>query len=409
MRDFIFIAMDNPLAKKVDWVIRTKLKTKESKTGTLKEAAKACSNRRIILIIPGSEILLTESDVPTKNRHKLLKAIPFSLEEYIIDDVETQHFAIQSQKNSNKHAVAVISKERLDAWRKTLFDSCGMRPDTIVPDTLLVPEKSGWNMIIARNQCFIRTGTFNGVNCTLNEMLNYFKLLISFHQDKLPSILHCWTNPKHINNEIIEFFVQHKIKLVFEKPGSSLVSLLASSYRDSTSINLLQGEYGDRNSNRDYLQKWVPAATACMLWLIIIFAGNVVDYFESNNKIKRLQAEMLIIDKSTFPDAKPSTRLRKKIAKTLITLKNKRGVSQHHFIELLGATGDATKNIKTLTLTKLKFENNRLSIYFIIDDTSKIDQIEKSLELRGFKVNRGPSNRKENGFSSHLVISGSKS
>ncbi len=409
MRESILIKMSDPLAKKVEWVVRTKTRIKKPKIGSLKDAAKACGKRRIVLIIPGNEVLLTSAEVPTRNRQRLLKALPYTLEEYLINDVESQHFAIKPSKTGNRHPVAVISKEVLDGWLKFLHDSCGIKPELVIPDTLLVPRKKGWNIVITKNQCYVRTGPFSGFNCSPSEMLNYFEIALNHSSDDKPTTLNCWTNPKNITNEIIEFFVKHKIKLKFEKPDKTLILLQAKYFNDNSVINLLQGSYGSKRTNNEYLQKWMPVAASFLVWLAITFTSNVAHYFEMKNEVSNLEKEALMIYKTTFPDARKFTRLRKNMSKQFRKLQKKQGIAQHSFMELLGATGDATKNIKSLELTKLKFENSELSIYFVIDDTSKIDQIEQSLRRAGLKVDRGPSNRSENGYSSNLTISGSRS
>jgi len=50
--------------------------------------------RRVLLIIPNEDVVLTSVKIPSKNKKQLLQAIPFALEENLAEDIEDLHFSI---------------------------------------------------------------------------------------------------------------------------------------------------------------------------------------------------------------------------------------------------------------------------------------------------------------------------
>ena len=85
----------------------------EVRTGELNALSVAAMQKHLILLVPGADVLVTSTTVPIKSAAKTLKAIPFALEENLIADVETQHFAISRKDKNGSVGVAVIDKSRL--------------------------------------------------------------------------------------------------------------------------------------------------------------------------------------------------------------------------------------------------------------------------------------------------------
>ena len=94
-------------------------------SGTLQEAAVAASGLRVSVLAPASDCLLTTVSVPGSNRQKLVRAVPYALEEQLTVDVEDLHFALGPELGDGNHAVLVIAIERLES----ILDSMGTTSD----------------------------------------------------------------------------------------------------------------------------------------------------------------------------------------------------------------------------------------------------------------------------------------
>ena len=76
--------------------------------GDLKTAANHALGCRVVVFVSGVEVVLTDVALPNMNKQKLLKAIPFALEEQLASDVEDNHFAMGDRQQEDKVNVAIV-------------------------------------------------------------------------------------------------------------------------------------------------------------------------------------------------------------------------------------------------------------------------------------------------------------
>src|SRR3984893_1596222 len=62
--------------------------------GPLTLAAARAAGRRVCVLVPGTDVLLAEPDVPVRAGAKLQQLVPYALEEHLADDIDDLHFAI---------------------------------------------------------------------------------------------------------------------------------------------------------------------------------------------------------------------------------------------------------------------------------------------------------------------------
>jgi len=59
-----------------------------AESGTLAQAAVAATQRQVIGLVPATELLLTEARIPTQSRQRMLRAVPFALEDQLAEDID---------------------------------------------------------------------------------------------------------------------------------------------------------------------------------------------------------------------------------------------------------------------------------------------------------------------------------
>src|SRR4051812_14156614 len=62
--------------------------------GELQQAAPLSAGRRIAVIVPASDVLSLDTEVPAKSTAKLAQVVPYALEERVADEIENLHFAL---------------------------------------------------------------------------------------------------------------------------------------------------------------------------------------------------------------------------------------------------------------------------------------------------------------------------
>ena len=63
-------------------------------SGSLEDAAVVAQQHKVVVLIDSSNVHLNHVQLPTTNRQKMLRAIPYALEEQLAEDIEDFHFVI---------------------------------------------------------------------------------------------------------------------------------------------------------------------------------------------------------------------------------------------------------------------------------------------------------------------------
>src|ERR1700747_169039 len=93
-------------------------------SGPLSLAAPRAVGRRICVLVPGTDVLPAEPEVPMKAGTKLQQVVAYALEEHLADDIDDLHFAIGKRTpDSARTPVAVIRRALMDEWLTALKSS----------------------------------------------------------------------------------------------------------------------------------------------------------------------------------------------------------------------------------------------------------------------------------------------
>jgi general secretion pathway protein L len=98
--------------------------------GSLSLAAAVWRSGRVVVLAPATQILLAEPQLPPGSGAKLVRAVPFALEEMLTEDVDQLTFAIGRRRGTGGTPVAVVSRSVLQAW---LADLSAWNPKRSTP------------------------------------------------------------------------------------------------------------------------------------------------------------------------------------------------------------------------------------------------------------------------------------
>src|SRR5450755_1448661 len=80
-------------------------------SGALANAVAAAAGRHVCVLVPGTDVLLLEPEVPARAGTKLAQIVPCALEEQLADDIDDLHFAIgRRSADSLRTQVAVVAR-----------------------------------------------------------------------------------------------------------------------------------------------------------------------------------------------------------------------------------------------------------------------------------------------------------
>src|SRR6267378_4338708 len=115
----------------------------------------------IIVWTPAAETLLLRARLPTRSPSKIAQALPFALEDQLIDAPEKLHFAFTREADGTL-AVAVTRRDRIEGWLAALA-AAGLAPARLAPVTLSLPlADRSWTLAFRDGEMVLRCGPHAG-------------------------------------------------------------------------------------------------------------------------------------------------------------------------------------------------------------------------------------------------------
>ena len=377
--------------------------------GDLKTASNHALGCRVVIIVSGVEVVLTDVALPNMNRQKLLKAIPFALEEQLANDVEDNHFAVGEHQREDAVNVAIVERKIMDMWLHGLKD-VGIQPDVVTTEVLAVPyEEKCWTLLLksgdkqSKSKAILRTNMQAGIAldiANVEPLMN--SMLESVSDADRPSRLHVITcdasssDPdaseasqssavaevsaqlKAVAGKLEELANKFSIEAVVEHAEQSFLNYLSNQYNETKSINLLQGEYSRRERLEKQLRPWIPAAALASVWLLLLFGLMIFDYQKLSAKDAEQRARVTEIYRQAFPEDKnivnPKVQMEQKLAKL-----RESANQTTDMLVLLSKAGDVLSDTNSLLIRTLRFKDETLDLDFEISDLQSLDKLKDRL------------------------------
>lgn len=326
----------------------------------------------LIVIIPGEDCLLTTVDMPKMSRDRFLKALPFALEEKLIDDVNQLHFAIGEEKSGASRPVVIIAKEKMDYYQKQL-NHFGLSPNQMIPVTLALPYSSDhWYALVYNHLCYVRTGQYAGFICDSENISFYLSSKINKLNNSLAGI-HIY----NFSDQPIDL-KQNPIINEIRLPDHALLQYLKEWLGQNASIiNLLQGPY--RTTYRSKVSKkiWTWTALLASISALFIFTSQIISLFILKEALAKTENSINVIYKHHFPQSTTVVAPRERLEAKLKKLSNETG--QHNFLTLLGLISQQLTATSDIHIQQFEFHDNQLNLMITASSFANVDHFIQAL------------------------------
>lgn len=195
------------------------------------EPGVAAGASRTVVIVPGNEVLLSQARVPGRNRQRVLKAIPYVLEEQLASDVEALHFAIGPARDDD-YPVAVVDRSRMAGWAELLAEH-DIVATQWVPEMLALPlTEDGWSLMIDGDSVLVRSGPCAGFVSDLETFPELVALFVS--RDQAPE------RARLFGASILDL---EGMELDVVEQALQPLEILGRGFAQGPVLDLLQGDY----------------------------------------------------------------------------------------------------------------------------------------------------------------------
>lgn len=360
--------------------------------------AQIAQEKDVYVIVPMEDVLLTETKLPKMTRSRLAQALPFALEEQLINDVDVMHFAPGTQTEEGNLHVAVVAKEKMQQWL-ALLQHWNIKADVLTPSVFALPVMSDiWHVAIS-DMVVARTSTYIGFACDHNNLSELLSIAIAT-SEKLPQQInllnytsHSWaanlTGPVTINENF-----NHSVKFIVDAAHDIVKAPL---------INLLQGAYAVKKSKLPQLGKvWTLVSYLAVAWAALLFFYPTISYFFLSHKLHAIDEQIVDIYKRNFPQATslvaPKLRMEEKLQKLNAQ------IGENRFLLLVGYVGKGMQETQSIKLKRLDFQNNILTLELTAGSSDDFSAFTDFLTRQGLSVKQQNANLTDTRVSATLQV-----
>lgn len=354
----VLYASDATLA---DWILYSETgEMIESVTkANLSDLSVQAKDADAIVIVPAEDVLLTQTTLPKLNRHKLLQALPYALEEQLIEDVSDLHFAIGDHQADGTLAVAVVAKQKMLQWLDSI-KSAGITPAAMLSMIQALPlTEKNWEIYSFENLRMVRTGKHSGFAADTQSFEQMLELYKTEHPENSLSI-----TPAKANSLI-------------EVP--SLASIT-----DLTGINLLQPPYAAKRKLTRTKNVWKYASYFAAAWIAVAIVSNLISYFILHYQSSSIENQIDTIYKHNFPHATSMTAPRERMEQKLKEMTT--AAQKNNFLSLLATVGKSLSKTTGIRLQHMDYRNGLLTLEVSSSAFDNLDALISDLTSHGLTV-----------------------
>ncbi|MES9970495.1 MAG: type II secretion system protein GspL [Candidatus Thiodiazotropha sp.] len=406
MAERIIIQCHDSDCSKVSWVVKGGINPQPAE-GTLAEAAKLTKGRRTLVIIPATELLITEVKIPTKNRQRLIQAIPFSLENELTEDISQLHFAAGNIDKENVTPVLVIARQRLEHWLG-IFESAGIQPIGIYVDLLLLPyESDAWTLYQDDQILNVRTSRERGFSVDAINGEATLSLALQQEGEDTPNSIDLY----HLRDsddliDLTRLDGDYEISTRQIDSHAELTTRLADNLFEKQQINLLQGDYLRVDKLTLQWKRWLPAAVLAAIFIGLSLLLSIQEYREYKQQSVALQSQIRATFQQAFPEVKRIVDPKVQMEQKLKQLRRGESGSFIQFASLFVPTASVIKSSANTTLESISFRDGKLDLQLTIKELQALETLKQTIEAKKLAVEIRTANATGNQVTSHIRISG---
>jgi general secretion pathway protein L len=374
------------------------------RTGSLVDAAHHQTGRRICVLAPASDVLLTDAEVPVKSGTRYQQIVPFALEEQLAEDIESLHFAVGKRAgDATRVPVAVVSRALLDGWLNHLRDA-GIAPECLYADSSLVPENPGQAvLVLSGDSVILRAADKPPVTLPLTALTEALELLRpapapAAAEQAAPDVPRSavaqfggrglmvyageaeWQQYGPAIEAVRGDFEALSVQLLPDGP----LGLFAQSLPGTAAINLLQGSYAPASPLSGGFKAWRVAAAMLVGLLVLHGIGSTAQLMMLKRTERRLDASIGETFEQAMPGEHNSSNARRRMEARMASLQG--STDSSGLLAMLSAVAQARSGASGTAVQALSYRQGMLELQVTAPGAAALDHISQQLRTGGWQA-----------------------
>lgn len=375
-------------------------------SGPLSLAAARSAGRMICVLVPGTDVLVAEPELPTKAGTKLQQLVPYALEEQLADDIDDLHFAIGKRPpESTRTPVAVVTRALMDQWMATL-KAAGLEPDAMYADSDLLPQNPGQAVaLLEEDVVVVRPPSGSPVTLPADALQDALEMA----QSSTPEgggagrglILYTGAPEWHKHSAQVESLRERfdgiKIQLLANGP----LALFAQQLPTTGPINLLQGAYTPTTSRSVGVKAWKVAAMLLGGLIALHIVGKTVELTLLKRTEHKLDVETREVEQSAMPGMANTPNARKVMETKLAAVQ---AATTSGLLPALEAMVQARNTVPGSVVQALSFRNGSFDLKVSAPDAASLDRMGQNLRSNGWQADLASGQSTGSTYEGRLVV-----
>lgn len=372
--------------------------------GSLRDAAEQSSNRKVIVLVPGTDVLLAEPVLPLKSSGaKLAQVVPFALEEQLAADVEDMHFAVGKRGSQPGTPVAAVARAQMAEWNSAL-QSAGLLTDTMYAETGVLPNVTGAvAVLIDGKRVYVKRENQPGAVIDVEPLIEALQLALASGEESREHVTifvteEDYERERELLEGLREFTASLQLKLLPDGP----LPLLAANAVQGAPINLLQGPYAVKTKLNVSFAPWRYAAVLAALFFATHIGLKTWQYFHYKKVETQLDAQIAETYQQALPGSPvpPPLEARRRVEQVLGQLRGTGPASG--MLTTLAMLSEAMAQAPNTDIEALFYTNETTDLRVLAPSVEVLDRIRQVAGERGMTAEIKASNPRDSKFEGRL-------
>lgn len=367
----------------LEWVL-LEAEGAPSASGTTAEAPLP-SARRVVALVPGSEVSVASAELPTRSPAKALSLAPFALEEQLAGDIEDLHFAVGGVDDGGQSTFVICERAAMERWLEVL-GAVGAAPAALVPDFLAVPENPGNTVLWLENgQLVVRHPGEWPLLLDAVPLEDALEIAGVLGREDPPHVL-CYCTVQEAEKESIALgavaarLSSWRAQVLVD----GALAALAVSAHHAPPLNLLQGAYSARGASRGSLHRWrVPLALGIAL-LLVAALGEGLEWSRARAEARRLDGLIADAAHQAMPDVHKLVDPRRQVEARLA--QSPGTAAGGGVMSALSALAAARSAVPSMEIGNLDYADGITNLQLQVSDAAALEQARTALIAQGLGV-----------------------
>ena len=262
--------------------------------GPAPDSAALAAATEIVVLVPAADVLLARAEVPARQREQIERALPFALEDQVLEPVENLHCAWRLEDDGSQ-SVAAVRHSTLQAWLADLA-ARGVRPDRMVSEAAALPQADdALAVLVEDGRALIRAGRFDIAAVDAGELEAWLALATEGRGEGTRLLLHDASRASRAlsSRVAIERVDAERPVLAWLAPGAAA----------SSTVNLLSGRYAPRHRGQPVARLWRVAGALAGAVLLLALGASWLEHSRIAQRQAALDAQMRTLYRQAFPTA----------------------------------------------------------------------------------------------------------